>query len=86
LIWLLPVTILYLTSFLLLVKQTNGLGSFLVLLSPLLGFFLIWFYRVWNDPAKANFTNTMWLNFLSALCLNAFFVWFFLETSHILQL
>lgn len=59
---------------------------FLLALSPVVAFFLIWFYRVWNDPAKANFTNTMWLNFLSALCLNAFFIWFFLETSHILQL
>jgi len=59
---------------------------FLLSLSPVVAFFLIWFYRVWNDPAKANFTNTMWLNFLSALCLNAFFIWFFLETSHILQL
>lgn len=59
---------------------------FLMALSPVVVFFLIWFYRVWNDPAKANFTNTMWLNFLSALCLNTFFIWFFLETSHILQL
>lgn len=59
---------------------------FLLALSPVVAFFLIWFYRGWNDPAKANFTNTMWLNFLSALCLNAFFFWFFLETSHILQL
>jgi 1,4-dihydroxy-2-naphthoate octaprenyltransferase len=62
------------------------MGSLLLLLSPLLCFFLIWFFRVWNDPVEANFTNTMWLNFLSAFCLNAFFVWFFLETSHILQL
>lgn len=59
---------------------------FLLSLSPVVVFFLIWFFRVWNDPAKANFTNTMWLNFLSAFCLNAFFIWFFLETSHILQL
>jgi 1,4-dihydroxy-2-naphthoate octaprenyltransferase len=59
---------------------------FLVSLLPVVVFFLVWFFRVWNDPAKANFTNTMWLNFLSAFCLNAFFVWFFLETSHILQL
>jgi len=59
---------------------------FLISLFPVVIFFLIWFYRVWNDPTKADFSNTMWLNFLSALCLNGFFVWFFLETSHILQL
>jgi 1,4-dihydroxy-2-naphthoate octaprenyltransferase len=59
---------------------------FLLSLFPVVVFFLIWFFRVWRDPAKANFVNTMWLNFLSACCLNAFFIWFFLETSHILQL
>lgn len=59
---------------------------FLLSLFPVVVFFLIWFFRVWKEPAKANFANTMWLNFLSAFCLNAFFVWFFLETSHILQL
>jgi 1,4-dihydroxy-2-naphthoate octaprenyltransferase len=59
---------------------------FLLSLFPVVVFFLIWFFRVWSDPAKANFANTMWLNFLSAFCLNAFFIWFFLETSHILQL
>jgi len=59
---------------------------FLLSLFPVVVFFLIWFYRVWNNVAKANFSNTMWLNFISALCLNGFFVWFFLKTSHILQL
>ncbi len=59
---------------------------FLLSLFPVVVFFLSWFYKVWNDPAKASFSNTMWLNFLSALCLNGFFIWFFLEISHILQL
>jgi 1,4-dihydroxy-2-naphthoate octaprenyltransferase len=59
---------------------------FLLSLLPVVIFFMIWFYRVLNDPAKANFSNTMWLNFLSAFCLNGFFIWFFLETSHIFQL
>lgn len=59
---------------------------FLMALSPVVIFFLVWFFRVLKNPAKANFSNTMWLNFLSALCLNGFFVWFFLENSHIDQL
>jgi 1,4-dihydroxy-2-naphthoate octaprenyltransferase len=59
---------------------------FLLVLSPVVIFFLVWFYRVVKDSAKANFSNTMWLNILSAICLNGFFIWFFLETSHILQL
>jgi len=59
---------------------------FLVSLAPVVSFFLIWFFRVLKDPGKANFTNTMWLNFLSALCLNGFFIWFFVKNSHIDQL
>jgi len=59
---------------------------FLMSLSPVVVFFLIWFFLVLKNPAKANFSNTMWLNFLSALCLNGFFFWFFLETSHIGQI
>jgi 1,4-dihydroxy-2-naphthoate octaprenyltransferase len=59
---------------------------FLMSLSPVVVFFLVWFFLVLKNPAKANFSNTMWLNFLSALCLNGFFVWFFVETSHIGQL
>jgi 1,4-dihydroxy-2-naphthoate octaprenyltransferase len=59
---------------------------FMLSLSPVVIFFLTWLLRTWNNPSKANFTNTMWLNLLSAVCLNGFFMWFFLETSHILQL
>lgn len=59
---------------------------FLLSLTPVVIFFMVWFFLVWKNPAKANFSNTMWLNVLSALCLNGFFVWFFLENSHIGQL
>lgn len=59
---------------------------FLMSLSPVVIFFLVWFTIVLKNPTKANFTNTMWLNFLSALCLNGFFIWFFLETSQIAQI
>jgi hypothetical protein len=60
--------------------------GFFVALLPVVVFFLVWLVRAWHNPAKANYRNTMWLNFLSALCLNGFFIWFFLETSHLLQL
>jgi 1,4-dihydroxy-2-naphthoate octaprenyltransferase len=60
--------------------------GFLIALLPVVLFFLIWFYRVWHNNALANFSNTMWLNFLSAICLNGFFIWFFIETSHINQI
>lgn len=60
--------------------------AFLFALSPVVIFFLIWFWMSWQHPEKANYSRTMWLNSLSAFCLNGFFIWFFLETSHILQL
>ncbi|MBX2895351.1 MAG: UbiA prenyltransferase family protein [Cyclobacteriaceae bacterium] len=60
--------------------------AFLIALSPVVLFFLYWFYKVYRNPAAANHSYTMWLNFLSATCLNAFFIWFFLQTTHLLQL
>ncbi len=59
--------------------------GFILSLAPVLLFFGYWFYKVWNDETKANFTNTMWLNFISASCLNAFFLYFFFSVSHIGQ-
>lgn len=59
---------------------------FLTSLLPVVIFFLIWFIRVLKNPIIANFSNTMWLNFLSALCLNGFFTWFFVKNSHIDQI
>ena len=58
---------------------------FLGSLAPVVLFFMYWFYQVWKDTSKANFTNTMRLNFISATCLNAFFIYFFLETSKVVQ-
>lgn len=60
--------------------------AFTVALSPVVLFFLYWFYKVYRRPDAANHTRTMWLNFLSATCLNAFFIWFFLQTTNLLQL
>ncbi len=60
--------------------------AFTAALSPVVIFFLYWFYKVHSKPEAANYSRTMWLNFLSATCLNAFFIWFFLDTSNILQL
>jgi 4-hydroxybenzoate polyprenyltransferase len=58
---------------------------FLIALAPVVIYFMIWFYLVWKDETKANFSFTMWLNFISSLCLNGFFMYFWLATSHIGQ-
>lgn len=58
---------------------------FLLALAPVVVFFLIWFLQVWKDDTKATFGKTMWLNFISATCLNTFFIYFFIANSHINQ-
>jgi 1,4-dihydroxy-2-naphthoate octaprenyltransferase len=58
---------------------------FLVALAPVILFFMFWFVQALRDESKVNFGYTMWLNFISALCLNGFFAWLWLETSHIMQ-
>ncbi|MFZ5972251.1 MAG: UbiA family prenyltransferase [Bacteroidota bacterium] len=60
--------------------------AFLAFLAPVVIFFLTGFARSYHHPQRANYAFVMWLNAISATCLNGFFIWFFLETSHILQL
>lgn len=60
-------------------------STFLLALAPVVLFFMYWFYRVSTDLTKANYANTMWLNFISATCLNGFFIYLFLKSSHILD-
>lgn len=45
-------------------------------LLPTLIFFMKWFLKVIKDETKADFTNTMRLNFITATCMNAFFLLF----------
>jgi 1,4-dihydroxy-2-naphthoate octaprenyltransferase len=59
--------------------------AFVLFLGPVVTYFLIWFYLAVRNPAKANHQNTMRLNLISALCLNAFFIYFFLDSSQVLQ-
>lgn len=59
--------------------------AFLLSMAPVVLFFMIWFYQVWKDPSKADYSRTMWLNFISATCLNGFFGYFFFSNSHIGQ-
>jgi len=52
---------------------------------PVLVYFLIWFERSIRSEEAVNYGNTMWLNFMSATCLNGFFVYFFLDNSQVIQ-
>src|SRR5258706_457613 len=53
--------------------------AFLAAFNPVFLFFFYLFFRVCRDESKANFSNTMRLNFISATCLNAFFIYFYLS-------
>jgi 1,4-dihydroxy-2-naphthoate octaprenyltransferase len=59
--------------------------NFLLAMLPVLAFFGYWFWRVRSDESKANYINTMRMNFISATCLNAFFVYLFLDSTHVLD-
>lgn len=48
---------------------------FLAFLTPVLLFFGYWYLKVRKDLKQANHTNTMRLNFISSLMLNAFFIY-----------
>lgn len=59
--------------------------AFLVAMAPVVTFFMYWFYLVWKDSSQANFSFTMWLNFISSCCLNGFFIYFWVRSSHLDQ-
>jgi 1,4-dihydroxy-2-naphthoate polyprenyltransferase len=41
---------------------------------PVIVYFLIWAFKVWRDPAQANYSNTMRMNLLASVCTNAGFI------------
>ncbi len=59
---------------------------FLIALAPVVLYFLYWFILVFRDEIKADHRHTMWLNFISATCLNIFFIYLFLNTTQLMQI
>lgn len=57
--------------------------AFLVSMTPVVIFFLWWFRSVWYDPTKADYSNTMRLNVLSASCLVIYFAWLLFDTRNV---
>jgi 1,4-dihydroxy-2-naphthoate octaprenyltransferase len=58
---------------------------FLAVLAPVLLFFFYWFTKVLKNEQEADYTKTMWLNVISATCLNGFFIYHFLDASQVIQ-
>ncbi|HYG17811.1 MAG TPA: UbiA family prenyltransferase [Ohtaekwangia sp.] len=61
-------------------------SAFVIAIVPVVIYFLIWFFKTYRNLDNASFGYTMWLNFISATCLNIFFIYLFLDATHILQL
>lgn len=58
---------------------------FLSAMTPVLAFFSWWFWQAVKNAEQINYQNTMRLNFISATCLSAFFIYFFLEITQVLN-
>jgi 4-hydroxybenzoate polyprenyltransferase len=58
---------------------------FLISILPLLGYFFYWFFLIMKEPANADYSHTMRMNFISAIGLNGFFIYLFLESTQVLQ-
>lgn len=73
-------SLMYLAAFLLLFiyyRQQQQLIYFFVLLScfiPVIAYFLKWWIAVWINEKKADFANTMKMNWLAATCTNLAFI------------
>ncbi|MEB2773704.1 UbiA family prenyltransferase [Algoriphagus sp. D3-2-R+10] len=67
-------------------NQTQILWIYLAAMAPIMLYFLTWFSFIRLNPLKyANYNWAMGMNYFSALALNAFFIYYFLENTQILQ-
>lgn len=83
------VFLIAITSFALYFRSSFGTkyaGVFLMALIPVLLYFLYWFLLVRRESHKADYSHTMLLNLISGVCLNTYFCYLFLDTTHVLQL
>jgi 4-hydroxybenzoate polyprenyltransferase len=68
-------------------SQEQIIWIYLAAMAPIILFFLIWFRFVSLNPEKyASYSWAIGMNSLSALALNAFFIYYFLENTQIRQL
>jgi 1,4-dihydroxy-2-naphthoate octaprenyltransferase len=57
--------------------QVWALWGFLAAMSPVLLYFTIWFFFIRRDEERhASYGWTMWMNRISAIALNGFFLWY----------
>jgi 1,4-dihydroxy-2-naphthoate octaprenyltransferase len=67
-------------------NQISILWIYLSAMAPIGLYFLIWFGFIIQNPEKyANYNWAMGMNTISAITLNAFFIYYFLENTQVLQ-
>ena len=67
-------------------NQLSILWIYLAAMAPIGLYFLIWFGFIIQNPEKyANYNWAMGMNTISAIALNAFFIYYFLENTQVLQ-
>jgi len=67
-------------------NQTEVLWVYLACMAPVVLFFFIWFTFVRKDPEKhVSYGWAMGMNWISALALNGFFLYYFFANTQILQ-
>ncbi|WP_297338323.1 UbiA family prenyltransferase [Algoriphagus sp.] len=67
-------------------NQESILWVYLASMLPVVLYFMLWFYFVRQNPQKyANYSWTMGMNAISAVLLNGFFIYYFLENTQIMQ-
>lgn len=54
--------------------QMNFFFLYLLIMFPVVLFFLYWMRRVWTDASAADFSNSLRMNLVSTLCTTAFFL------------
>lgn len=56
------------------VNQLNHFYWYLLIMFPVVLFFLYWMKKVWENGEAANFSNSLSMNILSTICTTAFFI------------
>lgn len=52
---------------------------YLAAMFPVVSYFFYWYIKVRKNKSNADYDHTMRLNFISAFCLNVFFIWLFVS-------
>ena len=54
--------------------ELNHFNLYLLIMLPVVLFFLYWMLKAWKNPESANFRNSLLMNLLSTICTTVFFV------------